>query len=181
MPSSYLAYIRGYCEDTLSIARDWATVLVGAVWGVITSKFGGWWATSALSWLAIFWSIDFVLGSARAIHAGKWKARVALMSGTKLGVGSLLLLISYALKDSHIIGTWAISSLLDAVPLLAEISSVLIHVGQLTGNSMVLRLGLAFRRGSKRAAGKAMGIIDGKTNKEEEEVEDHDARPKSAL
>lgn len=167
---SYLRYIWDYGRAALSITKEWAALLIGGVWHALQDRFSGLLVTAPLFWLAAFWCVDFVLGSARAIARGEWAAKRALMSGTKLTAGALVLLVAHALRDCHVIGNQQVASLLETVVLLAELSSVLVHVGTMTNNRMILRIGLAFRRGSARAANKAMSYIDGK--KEEEQNND---------
>lgn len=168
----YWDYLTSYAKEALSIAREGLSLIVGSTWGLVQAKLAGFWFTSALFWLSIFWLVDFLLGSGRAIAAGQWRARRALLSGAKLATGCLVLMTAHAMRDSSVGGhviSQAVASLLEAVVLLAEFSSVLIHAGTLSDSKIVLRLGLAFRRGSSRAADRAMALIDGKKAKKEEE------------
>lgn len=157
----YSEYLSSQVRVAYCIVWDRACLLFFPIWSVVIERFSGFWATAPLFWLCIFWGLDFVLGSGRAYYAGEWRSKRALLSAVKLSVWCCVLLVAHALRDSRVIGGSIVSSLLETVVLFSEISSVLIHVGILSGVKLLIRTGEAFRSGSDRAANKAAEILEG--------------------
>lgn len=167
MPSEYKEYIVEQTRAAWFLATERAALVFGLIWNEVRARFSGFWFAAPLFWVSVFWAIDFALGSGRALYAGEWKARRSLMSGFKLAGGCCVLLVSHAMRDSHLPFASIPASLLETVVLFAEFSSVLIHVGELTGIEVFAKIGRAFRSGSDRAARKFTKIINPDQKEEE--------------
>lgn len=156
------SYILGHLQAAAEVVAEAKCALVAAaIWHELHAHFGVFWATSPLVWLCLLWGLDFLLGSYRALRAGEWSARRALLSAVKLATWACVLSVGHALRQSHLFGGGVAASGIDAVVLLSEASSVLLNAGEVLGNQDLSRLGRAFGRGSHRAAKKAADLIGG--------------------
>lgn len=156
------SYVLGHLRSAAEVVAEAKCALVAAaIWHAIHEYFGLFWATSPLVWLCLLWALDFLLGSYRALRAGEWSSRRALLSAVKLATWACVLSVGHALRHSNLLGGGVAASGIDAVVLLSEASSVLLHAGEVLGNKDLSRLGRAFGRGSSRAAKKASDLIGG--------------------
>lgn len=156
------SYVVGHLRSCLDILAETKIMLVlAAVWHELRAHFGLFWATSPLVWLCLLWGLDFTLGSYRALVAGEWSARRALLSSVKLATWATVLYVGHAMRQCGLLGGGMVASVIDSVVLLSEASSVLVHAGDVLHNKDLSRLGRAFGRGSSRAARKAAELIDG--------------------
>lgn len=165
-PSAYLTH--HFRAAWAVITETKAALIVGAIQNEMISHFGLFWATSPLHWLLVLWSLDFLLGSIRALKAGQWSARRALLSGVKLATWASIIGVGHVFRHSNLIGGSLIASALDAVVLLSEGSSVVTHGGHILGSPKLLRIGTALMRGSDRAALSAAALIDPESEKDKD-------------
>lgn len=173
MELEYRDYLADQARAAWNLATERAALVFAFAWNELRSRFAGFWFTAPLFWLSIFWVIDFILGSGRAISEGQWKPRRALLSSVKLAAGCVGLLVAHALRDTHLLFSSIPANLLETVILFAEISSVLIHVGEITGIKALTMIGRAFRSGSDRAAKKLTKMIDPDQKEENDEPTKH--------
>jgi hypothetical protein len=71
----YSEYLGEQARVAYAIVWDRASLIFLPIWHVLVDRFHGFWFTAPLFWLGVFWTIDFVLGSGRAIVAGEWRAQ----------------------------------------------------------------------------------------------------------
>ena len=132
-----------WLREHLESARVWAwAVLLTPGWAWVTEHWGGFWWSSPVVWICLFWSFDWLLGSGRALHEGwahpgdptkGFRARRAAASVGKLLVWLLVLMVAWGLRDSRMLGGTLAAACLEAGVLLTEASSVLYHLGEITG------------------------------------------------
>lgn len=132
-----------HLRDGLEQLRLW---LVAAVlspgWAWVTEHWAGFWWSSPVVWVSIFWLLDLVLGSSRALYDGwshpedptrGFRPRRCARSTLKLCAWLAVLMVAWGMRDSHMVGGILAASCLEAGVLLTEASSVLRHLGELTG------------------------------------------------
>lgn len=147
-------------RDHLEHVRLWLlAVVVAPAWQWLQVHWGGFWWSSPVVWICLFWAADWVLGSARALHDGwthpddptrGWRARRAAGSVGKLMAWLAVLGVAWGMRDSHMLGGVMAAACLEAGVLLAEVSSVLYHLGEITGSPVLRFYATKFRH---RAAG----------------------------
>lgn len=143
-------------RDQLEQVRLWlCAVVLAPAWAWITAHWGGFWWSSPVVWICIFWLLDLCLGSARALHDGwthpqdptrGWRARRAAGSVGKLCMWLLVLMVAWGFRDSGIMGGKLAAACLEAGVILTEASSVLYHLGEITGAPFLRFYATKFRR-----------------------------------
>ena len=160
-------------RDGLEQLRLWlVAAIVSPGWAWVTEHWAGFWWSSPVVWICIFWLGDLVLGSTRALYDGwthpadprrlrelqaqlqaapddatlqaeverlqenaarGFRPRRCAKSVLKLCAWLAVLMIAWGMRDSHMVGGVLAASCLEAGVLLTEASSVLKHLGELTG------------------------------------------------
>ena len=136
-----------WLREHLESARVWAwAVLLAPSWEWVQVHWGGFWWSSPLIWICLFWAADWVLGSARALHDGYthpadptrgWRARRAAQSVGKLAIWVAVLMVAWGLRDSAGTGGKVAASLFELGVLLTEAGSVIGHLGEITGSPLL--------------------------------------------
>ena len=93
--------------------------------------------TPPVVWVSVFWTMDWILGSILALYLRKWLPRKAFFSIVKWMVYVSALAVAFGLRESQILGGWAISGMIETAILCAEVSSVMRNGARLT-NSKIL-------------------------------------------
>lgn len=116
-------------------ARATLTLFLGTIAGWYNgSTFAH---TPPVVWVSIFWAMDWVLGSGLAISRRQWSPRKAFFSIVKCLVYLAALAVAFGLRESHMLGAWAISGVIEAGILCAEGSSVMRNGARLTGSRLL--------------------------------------------
>lgn len=118
------------------------TAILTPFWAWVTAHWAGFWWSNPLCWLAVFWAADFVLGYSRAAYEGLAhpnqpefgvdKHKI-LLSFRKLAGYVAGLMIAWGLRDGLGVGGDAVASAAEVAILVYEASSVMGHVGAITG------------------------------------------------
>lgn len=139
-----------WLREHLESARVWImAVIVSPAWGWMRLHWSGFWWSSPVVWISIFWAADWLLGSYRALTAGTFRPRRAAASVGKLMAWLAVLMVAWGLRDSTMLGGGLAASCLEAGVLLAEASSVLYHLGELTGSPVLRFYAAKFRSQSE--------------------------------
>lgn len=132
-----------YFEEQFDHLRLWVVaVFLAPGWQWVVVHWSGFWWSSPLVWISIFWAADWVLGTARACYSGwahpedptmGWRPARSARSVLKLlwYVGALML--AWGLRDSAGMGGVVAAACIETGILLTEAGSVIQHMADLSG------------------------------------------------
>lgn len=132
-----------HLRDWVEQARLWLVAAVlSPAWQWVVIHWGGFWWSSSLVWISLFWAADWALGTARAIHSGwvhpddptrGWSPRRSAKSVLKLVWYILALMLAWGLRDSAGIGGQMAAACIETGVLLTEAGSVMGHMADISG------------------------------------------------
>lgn len=156
-----------YLLDHLDHLRSWAVVAVVApAWQWVRMHWAGFWWSSPVVWIGVFWGLDWITGSINAIRDGLshpedprrgWRVARAAWSVGKLLLWLCVLAVAWGLRDSGIWGGGLCASCLEAGVLLTEASSVIRNCARLSDSPVARRvLTIYADRFEDRASGRIL-------------------------
>ena len=144
-----------YLTEHLDPLRRWVHLaFILPLWEWARVHWAGFWWSSPLVWICVFWAGDWVLGGIQAgldgwRHPGDpkrgWSARRAARSVLKLLLWITVLAIAWGIRDSGIPYGYVPAGCLEAGVILTEAGSVLGHLAELSGSSALRFLASKFR------------------------------------
>lgn len=147
-------------REHMEHARLWlSAIILAPAWEWIRAHWAGFWWSSPLIWICLFWVADWLLGSARAAWDGwshpdeperGFRPRRALLSLGKLAGYVAGLMVAWGLRDSAGLGGAAVAAVAEAGILLYEASSVFRHLAALTGLPIFRWISTTADRASRR-------------------------------
>lgn len=120
--------------------RPLPTIILGAVWGVLTTHFGSFPASNPVFWVSIFWAMDWVLGSCVALKNSNWSPRRSFHGILKWLLWMAVLTVAWGIRDMGFLGCTLIGDMIEVAIMLTEGSSVMRNCAILSNNPKAQRL-----------------------------------------
>jgi len=120
--------------------RTLPTIVLGALWGVLTHHFGSFPASNPVFWVSIFWAMDWILGSCVAIKTHNWSPRRSFHGILKWLLWMAVLTVAWGIRDMGFLGCTMIGGMIEVAIMLTEGSSVMRNCAILSNNPKAQRL-----------------------------------------